>query len=608
MIKKFTIIALALYTALSSFAFEKEFTYNTDGQEYSVYGYEKKEVYDVAMKISDPTLVGAKITGLYVPIPAKNEWITNCSGWLTKQLALENKKNKPDITSQVASFNDELLEVTFSEPYTITEEGVFVGYSFQVVELGEYSNLPVACIECATPDGLWMHTSRSRLKWMNIGQGELLNVASAMVVKLSIDVEGNNVALSLPANSFAKRGDDFNITARLVNLGIEPVEKIGYSWTAGPYTGSRELTLQKPVSTGADNVAEVEIPFDAIDAQGVYDMSVTINTVNGNQIANKERESQTSLVVMSVIPVKRPLVEEFTGLNCSFCPRGYVAMEQMGDKHGDLFVGMAYHSTSYESTSQMPVIEDYDFPIDVGGFPSGTIDRVVEMDPGYFISQWPNYASEIPEAAVEIEVTEPDDSGVITATSTLSFIKSYTDADYSVSFTVVADGLKNDKWKQSNAYAGKDIEGDYWDLFTKAGSRVAGLTFNDVVVYAKDVKGIAGSVPAVIKATEPITYQWSMNTNDIVNLSGAHFLNPEAKLRVVLALIDNKSGHVVNSISSRYLETSGVNLLGADRKEAISTECYDLIGNRIDNSSKGLRIERTINADGTVTVTKKLKR
>lgn len=95
----------------------------------------------------------------------------------------------------------------------------------------------------------------------------------------------------------------------------------------------------------------------------------------------------------------------------------------------------------------------------------------------------------------------------------------------------MADNLFNDSWKQSNYFAGKEpegIESELWDLFINGYSKVEGLTFNDVVVYYKDVKGIEGALPESIAVGETISYNYSVKMEDVVNLGGKQFMNPEA--------------------------------------------------------------------------------
>ena len=143
-----------------------DFSYNPnpDTEDYTVFGYNKKETYDVAIRIQDPALTGTSITAMKVFLPVENEWVENLSGWLSSELKLENKVNAPDIASCQATLADRFLSVTFDQPYTITEEGVYVGYSFTVKQLADYSNYPIAGVKGDNPDGLYVHSSRTRLK------------------------------------------------------------------------------------------------------------------------------------------------------------------------------------------------------------------------------------------------------------------------------------------------------------------------------------------------------------------------------------------------------------------------------------------------------------
>ena len=70
-------------------AVEIAFTYGNPEEEYKVYGFEKKEVYDVAIRITDPAYIGCKVKGFTVPLPADNEWVENLTGWLSTELLLD---------------------------------------------------------------------------------------------------------------------------------------------------------------------------------------------------------------------------------------------------------------------------------------------------------------------------------------------------------------------------------------------------------------------------------------------------------------------------------------------------------------------------------------
>lgn len=123
-----SIIPVAAVTAMMSPASlcgaELEFSYNTMDLEPQSYGYAKVEAYDVAIRIDDPVLVGTKVKGFYVP--AGNVGTSDHTAWLSTELRLDKKVNKPDITSQTATVGDDgYLRVNFDEPYTITDKGVY---------------------------------------------------------------------------------------------------------------------------------------------------------------------------------------------------------------------------------------------------------------------------------------------------------------------------------------------------------------------------------------------------------------------------------------------------------------------------------------------------
>lgn len=71
-------------------AAEMEFTYNVNDDVPMVYGFKKKETYDVAIRIADPTLVGTRVTSMKVDCPVKDGAFENVTAWLSKELKLEN--------------------------------------------------------------------------------------------------------------------------------------------------------------------------------------------------------------------------------------------------------------------------------------------------------------------------------------------------------------------------------------------------------------------------------------------------------------------------------------------------------------------------------------
>ena len=116
-----------------------DYTYNFNGGATEGYGYGKTETYDVAIRLQNPSLTGAKVTGIRVPLTA--DGTEEASAWLTSELKLKKKNGKnvndPDIATVSGEVNNGWLDIRFDTPYTIPAEGVYVGYSFTVKTVNE---------------------------------------------------------------------------------------------------------------------------------------------------------------------------------------------------------------------------------------------------------------------------------------------------------------------------------------------------------------------------------------------------------------------------------------------------------------------------------------
>ena len=591
--------ALAIAGATASTV---EYSYNANGEEALLYGFGRKETYDVAIKIQNPGLTGARITKLSVVLPVEGGDVDNLKGWLTSELKLDKvdgkKQNVADICTVTASFDRMLLTAEFPEPYQIPEEGVYVGYSFDVKATGttQLSN-PIVVASGQSPDGLWIHTSKSKLKWVSMS--EELEAVSTMTVTLEGEFQADAASSSFPS-IYVEKGVAGKAMANIENHGTDELRSIGYRLHIDGQTLSGTHTFDEPIPAryGAWRQLEIEVP--AISTTGRYDMSFTIESVNGQENRDAVSEVTVPVDVFPFVPVNRPLVEEFTGLGCGYCPRGYVALEEMGASNGDLFVAMAYHSQSYER-GNMVTLPDSGFPIKVGGFPSGCINRGDEMDPGMFPYVWEKYRKPLPAGDINVSLRWDDrDPACLVAESNTRFVRDTENNGYRLSFALVADGLSNESWGQSNYFKGKSAEeypGALWDTFINGESVVFGLTFNDVVVYYPDVTGIEGSLPAEFKEGESYSYTWKINTADVVNILGERIVEDFEKTRVIGILLD-PDGKPVNCISSGYPVRSGIYTFH-EEDEVVGSECYDMFGHRVSEDYRGIFIRVDRLADGS---------
>ncbi len=617
------ILSMATYAAiaLSSLSASAEsildFSYNSEGAVPNIFGFEKTESYDIAIRVDDPSLVGCQVVGMSVSFMPSADEADNVSAWMTKDLTLKKidgkKVNIPDITSQTVTPAEGMIDVTFDAPYTITEAGVYVGYSFNIKMIdSEYALYPVAVVPGDNENGLYLHTSRSRLKWMNYV--ERIGGVSAMVLKIKGDFSANSAGISLPETIYLPVGKATSVDVSLTNHGSEPVKSIEYTYSAGTVSGTKSLTLDNPIKAIYGTSSKVTLPLDAFSELGNFDMTVTVDKINGEANADRFAEAKSPLEVLPFVPVNRPLVEEYTGTWCGYCPLGYVTLETMKAEYDADFIALAYHDSD-----PMAVVPDSEWPSYVDGFPMAFVNRGMELSPDEIPMVWSGDRSSFVPVDISVNASWTDDTKtILRATATVTAAKDLTGMDYAIAYALVADGLKGpsdpqDKnykdWLQSNYFDEDDpLTGVHADLFNTGESKVAGLEFNDVILSLSSAYGEYGSLPSDFTAGVAQSHSYTFDLTGAENAAILELVkqNPD-RVRVVAIVMDTYDEVSVNCNSSDYADGSafsGITNTVTPAGNVIDTEYYDLTGRRIINPSTGIYVKKEIMDNGSHRVSK----
>lgn len=584
---------LAMLTMTAAQGSALDFTYNFDNRTAEGMGYDKTETYDVAIFLNNPSFTGAAVTGISVDVPS--EGIANPSAWLTSELKLKRKNgrylNDPDIAVVEAVVSDGVLHVTFAEPYVIPAEGVYVGYSFDVTDLNTATSAPVSVVAGSDESGLFLHSSRTKTRWAS--QVSDTGKVSAMTVCLQGDFP-DLAAYMKPGTMSAAAGSGFTADMTIVNGGYRSVSSVGYSYSAGEYSGTGTVTLPTPLAGGICRSAAVTCSFDAPSQTGVFDLDMKVTHIDGTPVECTSTAGK--LEVYPFMPVNRPLVEEYTGTWCGWCPRGYVALELMKHTVGDLYIAAAYHSGD-EMAFQGKT------PNQPDGYPSGYYNRNMQAAFHNPMEEWQKLRTGLPDGEVYVSVKWTDDTErALSATAKTRFIRDKAKADYRIQFILVADGLSSPSWRQSNSFSGKGTQYEYMNnefgrIFTEGSPNVSGLTFNDVAVTSTDKEGFPASVPASVEAGREYEFSYTFDLSDVDN---ADCLMAPDRLRVIAVLLDAGAGQVVNSNSSAYPDGSpfvGVSAPNTDA-DAVETARYAIDGTRLNAPVPGINIIRC--SDGSV--------
>lgn len=573
---------------------------NTGTKEVKYFGTAKKESFDVAMLLADKYTKGKKIETIKVPFP-KNAEIGNVKIWLTKKLALANKKNVADVMTLDATMDDSTAIVKLATPYTIDSDTLYIGYSFDVVELTERTQLPISLINEKGVQGLWTHSSRTYRSWLD----KSTYGCSAMQVELS-GFNANDAYFEGFKDYYNQVNIATPINLTLLNRGYNGIKSIDYSYSVGDKKVSDHLTLDAPIPACLNASTEFTVTLPAIEAKGKYPVTFSIDKVNGE--ANSEvATANSTMAIYNKLPKHRPVMEEFTGTWCGNCARGWIGLEVMTRLHPD-FIALAYHSGDV-----MQVIDQKQFlgfDTENPAYPMANIDRVyTDIDPYYGADMtpfgieeiWKKQAEILAPASLETEAAFTPDGKDIKAKAILEFPEAANDADkYSVEFVLVTDGLHGEgqAWEQSN-YLEENEKGDYpfpeADIFFAGSSSIPNMHYNDVVVATTRLRNGLIKLPAKVEAEKAFSIEGTITEVDsIKNMANYPVIQDSKNLRIV-ALLLNEKGEIVNGAQAKVTgyETTGIRNINTNAAEADVPAIYNLQGHRLQTMQKGLNIIRT---------------
>lgn len=595
------------FASMGMNAAEVDFSYTYGADDYEMIGTGKTETYDVAIRITDSSLIGSKIKAFSVPFIQSDD-ISGISVWASKILTLENKVNVPDITSVEATSTDGTISVSFPEMIEIPEGGIYVGYSFTVDKKTDETLYPVAIGGEAFDEGLYMHTSRTYLSWNSYAKSK--GGSSAITVTLDGDFYANALGISSIVEPFSTPGQEIVLNATVNNHGSTPVESIEYTVSYGDNTQTSTVAFDPIMQLYFGESFDVELPFTAPEEVDEYNLTVEITKVNGVENKDAAAKIETLLIVVNEVPVNRPLMEEYTCIKCGYCTRGYAAIEAMNSAYPDEFVAISYHNKEQGTD---PMMRTNSFPQSNYDNPKASINRGDLIDPyfgntnsGFGIEPyWQAIQQEFNPVNVKGAAVEAED-GSITVTSEISFVKSMS-GTYKIAYAIIANGLKESDWIQTNYYAGYDPDNFIPEMaqFCKTGSYyVAGLVFNDIYAAGSDYNGVDDSIITDVKKHEVYSHTYSFGADDGISVTGYDLFRNAKELYAVIIVIDENNKPLNCNKVLIEGHTAGINGIVADGAEVNTEEYFNLNGIKVEDPSNGVFIKIVTKDNGEKTTSK----
>jgi hypothetical protein len=342
---------------------------------------------------------------------------------------------------------------------------------------------------------------------------------------------------SLNIASYVVNPSNVNIEGTIRNGGLNLITSIDVKWSDGTNTYTDNLTglnissnqtynfthnTQLSISNNNSNSITVWIEYAA-------DLNTTNNTLN------------TAVAGVTYIPTKRVVFEEATGTWCGWCPRGAVGLETLEQSYPNTAIGIAVHN------GDAMTVTAYDAGMNVGGYPSGHVDRsILDVDPGDFIQYYGDRINEISPVQISATAVFDPSTRMIDINLSGEFVANLS-GDYRFNAVILEDEVG--PYSQANYYSGggagplvSPISGFDW----AAASNPVSVTYDHVArAILGGFDGTAGSLPVTITAggihTHNYTHTLPANQN-------------ESKVHVAGMIIDNSTGEILNGVK---VELSG---------------------------------------------------
>lgn len=608
----FLLISLFVFFYLNANGRSVTYTYS-DENNFQQYGLVAKQRYEVAMLLSNPALKGSKITRIKAYVASGTEF-QDYSLWMASELALSNKQIVADIAFfevvpqeiELDGMSIGLIEMSLSEPYEYDGGDIYIGYSITVPEIGTPAQKkPIIYTEGINNNGFFLHGSLAPSSWVNYS--EKVGGVAAIFVELNGNFPENSLAVINVEDALAPLGSPFDLLVNVCNTGEENINSIEYEYIIDNQSYSGEIDLSNPIDANISQISSISLPVIPIDNLQISSVDLKISKINNVPNESLSIEGEGLIFATPYEIITKPFIEEYTGLWCGWCPRGFTAMEMLGEIYQDDVVIACYHSGD-------PMMVTYTYPMYVEGYPSASVNRKEIIDP-YFGSYKTNFGININvEDAMtknfcDIKITDYDISGeYLNVTVETTFYKNISNSNYLLGCILTANGLNDPDWGQTNSMAyedPKDYENTSLEIWTTLPSTVYNLVFNDVVINTEGFTGIENSLPTEIEYGLTYSNTISIRCKDITDLGGSPIPYNLDKLVFNCFVLDKETGEILNANKyPNYKYESGITEIEENAPIITDISYYDINGFKTINPKKGFYVKMIKYNNGKVKTSK----
>ncbi|MFK8045582.1 MAG: T9SS type A sorting domain-containing protein [Crocinitomicaceae bacterium] len=413
----------------------------------------------------------------------------------------------------------------------------------------------------------------------------------------------NGAAIAI-LNTSKLAGQEISPTVTIRNLGVQNITSCDVTLA---YNGTSYTESVSGLNLTSYDTYNIEFLQNFMLIAGNNDIVATISNINGTGADDDMADDIKTVTLNPLVPATGKVVvaEEGTGTWCAWCPRGAVAMDNMTEKYGQFFAGIAVHNGGNDPM----VVTEYDSGLGITSFPGSVTDRGPVLDPTGIESQFLERII-VPPSAFITNGIYIDNNAQLLHVSVKTDFQTNLSGDYRIACVVVEDSVTGTTsgYNQANAYAGgATIMGGYENLPNPVPA--SQMVYQHVArSILPSFDGQVNSFPAAVNSGDvhylpfefPIDPSWDLDHIHIVSL----LIDPSGRIdnagsATIEEGLDNGYYYLeiqdVEPISKSAIfpnpaaETAFIDVI-SNSNETVSITVYDLSGKQISLSNYGVPV------------------
>lgn len=328
---------------------------------------------------------------------------------------------------------------------------------------------------------------------------------------------------------------------KIYNAGSATIDSLNISYhiDGATFTDKKKNLAILP---GTFQILPHNVPVTIYDAK-VNDITCWISLAGDNYAADDTLHD--TLLTFSHVAPKRMVIEEFTGTWCGYCPKGIVAMHNLGMQYPTTAFPIAVHN------GDPMVVSGYDsafLPL-ITNVPSGMVDRnELDIDPPDFITLHNKHLADTPYCEVWMNTQYNSTTREIIMDVQTKFAISL-DGDYRFNVAITEDEVHGltPAYAQMNFYSFMSQNqplvgaGHNWQLDSNPVPAWQMYYHNVARALLGGFDGQPQSIPVSVKADSLYSYTFVYTIPSAYN---------ESKIKMIAWVQEDATGKILNAISS----------------------------------------------------------